>query len=130
MSHSAPDSHEDSKNSLDNSEFHRLIAEHQAAIYSHIFALLPQPEDASDVFQNTRLALLRKSAQFTPGTNFRAWAGQIAKYEVFNYRRICQIEKTVNHAIELSEGDENFASSMQSLSGIGRELKQLQLDGR
>ena len=87
MSHHSPSSGDDCKESLEDSEFDRLFVEHQAAIYSHIFALLPQPEDAADVFQNACLALLRKRDQFTPGTNFRAWACQVAKYEVLNYRR-------------------------------------------
>ena len=54
----------------------------------------------------------------------------IAEYLGYLSVLICQIEKTVNHAIELSEGDETFASSLQSLSGIGSALKQLQLDGK
>ena len=111
MSHHPPISGDDFKESLEDSEFNRLFVEHQAAIYSHIFTLLPQPEDAADVFQDTCLALLRKSDQFTPGTNFRAWACQVAKYEVLNFRRHAARSKWLSFDQEMIEklGAEDLA---------------------
>ena len=78
---------------LDMAQFHELFVEHQRKIYKHIFALLPRPADAEDVFQNTCLTLLRKADQFTPGTSFLNWATKIARYETYNYRRGMQADK-------------------------------------
>ena len=37
--------------------------------------------------QQCNMLLWQRFDQFEPGTNFRAWACQIAKFEVFNYRQ-------------------------------------------
>lgn len=78
---------------LDMKQFDELYVEHQRAIYKHIFALLPDPAHAEEVFQNTCLAVLRKADQFKQGTNFLHWAAQIARYETYNYRRRLQADK-------------------------------------
>ena len=49
--------------------------------------MLPRLADAEEVFQRTCLAILDKAGKFTPGTDFAGWVRQIAKYEVYNYRR-------------------------------------------
>ena len=39
------------------------------------------------------MVILGKAAQFAAGTDFFRWACQIAKYEVYNYRRRRQAER-------------------------------------
>jgi RNA polymerase sigma-70 factor (ECF subfamily) len=47
-------------------------------------------QDAEEVFQNTSVVLWNKFGEFQPGSNFFAWASQVAYYEVLNYmRQIC-----------------------------------------
>jgi RNA polymerase sigma-70 factor (ECF subfamily) len=67
--------------------FARLFAENQRRIFAFILTLLPNREDAEDVFQDVSVVLWKKSAQFEVGTNFSRWAMQIAYFEVVNHRR-------------------------------------------
>ncbi|MBI1367025.1 MAG: sigma-70 family RNA polymerase sigma factor [Planctomycetes bacterium] len=59
----------------------------QTAIYAYILTLLPDRGAAEDVLQETNLTLWRKADQFEAGTNFTAWACQIAHYKVLGHRR-------------------------------------------
>lgn len=63
------------------------IARHQAALRAYIISLMPGMDGVSDVLQETNLILWEKRATFLPGTNFRAWACAVARYEVKSHRR-------------------------------------------
>ncbi len=73
-----------------NERFVRLFAETRDALFSHIFALLPNWSDAEDVFQQTSLVLWRKFGEFDVGDceAFLAWARRAAYLEVCNFRRV------------------------------------------
>jgi len=49
--------------------------------------LVGNREQASDVLQQTNLVLWKKLDDFEPGTNFMAWAFQIARYQVMAHRQ-------------------------------------------
>lgn len=68
--------------------FLRLYAEHHERLLAHIFCLLPNEQDARDVFQKTSLVLWRKFDQFQEEADFLAWACGIAYYEVRNFLRV------------------------------------------
>jgi len=63
----------------------RLFLSTQWRIYGFIAALVPTPADADDIFQETALVLWRRFATFKPGTNFVAWALQVARNKVLTY---------------------------------------------
>jgi len=63
-------------------EFVRLLLEHQQALRVYIRALMPGRDEAWDVFQQTNAVMWSKQASFTVGTNFRAWAFSVARFEV------------------------------------------------
>jgi RNA polymerase sigma-70 factor, ECF subfamily len=65
-----------------------LFAQNQYEIHSFILTLVPDWADADDVMQTTSIVLWRKFGQFEPGTNFVAWACQIARLEIYNFRRV------------------------------------------
>jgi RNA polymerase sigma-70 factor (ECF subfamily) len=67
--------------------FESLFAECEDDVQAYIFTLLPHWANAEDVLQRTRIVLWQKFAQFQPGSNFKAWALQVARYEVCNFRR-------------------------------------------
>ncbi len=67
--------------------FEQLLAEHQSAIRLYVRSLMPGYEGADDLAQETLLRLWEKRDQFVAGTNFKAWAFQIAKFMVMNQRR-------------------------------------------
>jgi RNA polymerase sigma-70 factor (ECF subfamily) len=59
-----------------------LLVEHQDRLRAYIYTLLPGSQDVSDVLQNTNAVLWQKRKQFTHGTNFLAWAFNIARFQV------------------------------------------------
>ena len=63
------------------------LIELQPRLYSFVLSLLANRNDADDVLQQANLVLIRKQSQFEPGTDFSAWARQIAFYEVQTFRK-------------------------------------------
>jgi RNA polymerase sigma-70 factor (ECF subfamily) len=49
--------------------------------------------DAEDVFQQTSVALWENYDQFTPGTNFGAWATSVARHRVAQFIRCKQRDR-------------------------------------
>jgi RNA polymerase sigma-70 factor (ECF subfamily) len=45
------------------------------------------PTEAEDVVQETKVVLWEKFDEFEPGTNFPAWAAQVARYEALKARQ-------------------------------------------
>lgn len=67
--------------------FLRLFGAHRQRLFRFIVALLPSLHDAEDVLQETNVVLWRKFNEYQSGTNFLAWATQIARFEVLKHRR-------------------------------------------
>jgi RNA polymerase sigma-70 factor (ECF subfamily) len=64
-----------------------LLARHERLISSYVLTLVPQVADAEDILQQTKVVMWRQFAQFTPGTNFLAWARKIAFHQILSHRR-------------------------------------------
>jgi RNA polymerase sigma-70 factor (ECF subfamily) len=67
-------------------DFVRLFTRYQRKVYWYIFALLHDPHDAEEVFQETAIVLWQKFATFQPGTSFVAWACRVAYNKVLRFR--------------------------------------------
>ncbi len=67
-------------------EFVKLFTKYQRRIYLYILFKVPHPFDADEILQETNLVIWQKCDQFQMGTNFLAWACQIATYEVLKFR--------------------------------------------
>jgi RNA polymerase sigma-70 factor (ECF subfamily) len=65
--------------------FVSLYVRHDAAVFSFVLAMVKQTADAEDVVQRASMTMWRCFDKFEPGTNFRAWAFQIAKNEALNH---------------------------------------------
>ena len=65
-----------------SADFVREVSRGQRRLYAFILTLLRSPADAEDVLQETNLVLWRKSGEFTPGTDFMAWALSVARFQV------------------------------------------------
>ncbi len=63
------------------------LTEHQLALRLYVRSLLPGDGGAGDVVQQANAKIWEKRADFEMGTNFKAWAFSIARYEVLNYRK-------------------------------------------
>lgn len=67
-------------------EYMQYVVAWQPRLYAFALSLTGNPNEADDVLQNTNLVLLRKRDSFRPGSDFGAWALQIARYEVQQHR--------------------------------------------
>lgn len=65
----------------------RLMTQHQRRIFGYIYTLVPDRHDAEDILQETSLVICEKFDQFSEGTDFVAWACQIAYWEVRRARQ-------------------------------------------
>lgn len=72
--------------SFDSDAFEQLLAAHQGRLFGFIRALVGPGGEVDDILQNTNRILWREAESFEPGTNFRAWAFQIARYQVLQSR--------------------------------------------
>lgn len=84
------DSIDDKNNSK---EFLSLLAPSQRRIQAFIFMLVPNVNDAEDIYQETLVEMWNKFSTFQIGTDFIAWAVTIAKYKVLKFRSKSQNSK-------------------------------------
>jgi RNA polymerase sigma-70 factor (ECF subfamily) len=118
-------------------EFVGQIARHQPALHAYIISLMPGVDGVDDVLQETNLVLWEKRKTFREGTNFRAWACQIARYKVMGHRRKLMSlgHRMLDEALaeELSreceaekpEMDERMAALNKCLDRLGENERQL-----
>lgn len=67
-------------------EFIKLFTKYQRRVFLFILSQVPNPVDAEEIHQEANVIIWRKFDRFELGTNFLAWACQIANYEVLKYR--------------------------------------------
>ncbi|TWU21800.1 sigma-70 family RNA polymerase sigma factor [Bythopirellula polymerisocia] len=72
--------------SYTHDEFIAEFARNSRRIYCYIRSLVPNRNDADDVYQNTSMVMWRKFQEFTLGGNFFAWGCQIALFEIRKMR--------------------------------------------
>lgn len=65
--------------------FAELITRHQGQIYGFIYAAVRNREDTDDLFQSVSLVLWSRFDSFRPGTNFLAWARQVARNKISHF---------------------------------------------
>ena len=66
-------------------EFVKLWTAESRRVYAYILSLHPNTADADELLQETALTVWQKFDSFEPGTNFRAWACQIARNKVGSF---------------------------------------------
>ncbi len=59
-----------------------LLTKHQPDLWAYVITLMPGDPNAADVLQTTNIVLWTKQKDFKTGTNFRAWAFAVARFEV------------------------------------------------
>lgn len=57
----------------------RLLMEHRATLFSYVYTAVRDFDLAEEVFQEVSVAVCESHASFEPGTNFCAWAREIAR---------------------------------------------------
>ena len=113
-----------------------LMTQHQRRIFSYIYTLVPSRADAEDILQETSLVICEKFGEFTIGTDFAAWACQIAYWEVRRARQkfarskvvfdqdvVDALAQTASAMIdEVSERHEALAGCLKKLHPRDREF--------
>src|SRR4051794_1435298 len=113
-----------------------LMTRHQRQIFSYIYVLVPNRSDAEDLLQETSLVICEKFHEFRLGTDFVAWAYQIAYWRVrysrqkfarskvvFDQEIVDVLAKTAGEmADELDERHEALGQCLQRLHPRDREL--------
>ncbi|MCX7422767.1 MAG: sigma-70 family RNA polymerase sigma factor [Planctomycetia bacterium] len=69
-----------------SAEFVQLFTKLQRRLFLFILSQVGSPVDAEEVLQETNVIIWSKFHQFQLGTNFFAWAGMIATYEIRKFR--------------------------------------------
>ena len=113
-----------------------LMTRHQRQIFSYIYVLVPNRSDAEDLLQETSLVICEKFHEFREGTDFVAWACQIAYWRVrysrqkfarskvvFDQEILDVVAQTASSMTdELDERHEALAHCLQRLHPRDREL--------
>ena len=112
------------------------MTQHQRRIFAYIYTLVPDRYDAEDLLQETSLVICEKFDVFKEGTDFVAWACQIAYWRVRYARQKFARSKVVfqqelvdalaqTAAVmpeELDQRHEALAHCLQKLPARDREL--------
>lgn len=125
--------------STENESRKRLLAlmtRHQRQIFAYIYTLVPDRHDAEDLLQDTSVVICEKFDDFQPGTDFVAWACQIAWWRirysrqkfarskvVFDDEVLAAVARTAMELrSELDERHEALASCLKKLPDRDRDL--------
>ena len=119
-------------------EFIKLFTRYQRRVFLFILSQVPNPVEAEEIHQEANVVIWSKFDRFELGTNFFAWACQIANYEVLKYREkrrrdrhlfsVDFIRQVANDALEqadeLEERRQFLAACLGKLRQQDRELIQ------
>lgn len=117
-------------------QFLELLTAHDRALALYVHGLVPRDAAAEDILQQTKLLLWKHFDDFTPGTNFPAWARKIAFHQILTHRRqrkrdhLCldkEALEALGHAVsELAEESSPRAEALREclhrLPGEHRQL--------
>jgi RNA polymerase sigma-70 factor, ECF subfamily len=125
-------------------EFIRLLAAHSHSIHRYIFTLLPDPDQAQDVYQDSVMTLWEKFADYRPDEPFLPWAYRFAHFKVLAHRKKnrrqpalldCDVLDIL--AEEQVQEDERLQAQLRLLPGCldkltqnERRLVEMRYDGR
>ena len=84
-----PESNENDRTEM----FLSCFSKEQRSIYVLIRSLLYDRSDVDEVFQETCVALWRDFHKYSPGTDFGAWARQVARYRVLAHGKKRQSDR-------------------------------------
>lgn len=89
-----------------------LMTRRQRRIFSYIYTLVPDRYDAEDLLQETSVVVCEKFDEFKPGTDFVAWACQIAYWRI-RYARQKFARSKVVYQQELVDALAQTAATMR-----------------
>jgi len=69
----------------EQNDFLKLFVKHNRRLFAYVLTMIPNHMDAEDVLQETASILWSKFTEYEAGSNFYAWARQIARNKVLEY---------------------------------------------
>jgi RNA polymerase sigma-70 factor (ECF subfamily) len=114
-----------------------LLTQNQSALRLYVESLMPGDSHCDDVAQETNTIIWEKRSDFEIGTNFKAWAFSIARFQVRKYRFkqakdarlvFCEeleeiiAEEMTDHLDDLSEHHIALQVCLQKLKPADRDL--------
>jgi RNA polymerase sigma-70 factor (ECF subfamily) len=124
----------------------RHLIEYRTDIFAFIYAAVRDHHAAEEIMQNVSVVICNKAKEYEPGTNFRAWAREIARRQVLQYGRRnrrgpsalapCELEYLVAAFDEaersglLEDRIDALRACLQTVSQHVRELLRLRYEER
>lgn len=109
--------------------FVALLARHERLLGAYVMTMVPQPADADDILQESKVVMWRAFDQFEPGTNFAAWARKICFHQVLAYRKRrhrdrLDFSEVFLHAVadEMEHASDHLAERERALQGCLAKL--------
>jgi len=116
-------------------QFVQLLTQYQQRVHLFILSLVPHRADADEILQETNLVLWRKFDEFRPGSDFRAWAFQVAynKVKAFYERRgrdrLRFGEAVIDHLAAIAAAaPDKLSAEMEALDACKRRLSEQDRD--
>lgn len=93
------------------------------ALKSYVISLLPQSDSCDDIVQETCLFLWEKRNDFTPDSNFKAWAFKAAWFKALSHRRDLQRRNIVTFSEDILQriaetADPKIPAKITGLVGV------------
>lgn len=70
-----------------DADFIKEFTKVQRRLYLFIMSQVPSAVDAEEILQEANVVLWKKKTDYEVGSNFFAWAAQIARFEILKHRR-------------------------------------------
>lgn len=68
-------------------EFLELITAYQGRLFGFVLSMLGNVDQSNEVLQEVNLVLWKKSDEFRPGSDFKAWSFRVAHFQVMAFRQ-------------------------------------------
>lgn len=129
-----PDTPEPVPSAEPGEQFITLLNAVHGRLLGFLMVMLGNHADSEDVLQRASLTMWRKFGDFTPGTDFFAWASSFAFYEAKNFQRLA-LRSRLHFDDELMERlAEERAIDLQQrearLAALDRCIEEMESSGR
>ncbi len=126
---------------MPSSEFTRELLGARSSLFGFILCMVRDFNLAEELFQEVSVRILEREAEFTPGTNFGAWAREFARRTVLEEQRrrgrlLLDDEAVAAVAVQFEREDGGTASQREALRGClervdeqARRLIDMRYDG-
>lgn len=112
-----------------------LLMRHRADLAAYVRAAVRDPHEAEDLLQEVSMAAAASWEEFEPGTNFRAWAREIARRRLLDRakrsaRRPALMEPRVLEALDRAAASRDDAAEPPEREALRLCLEGLQVTSR